>query len=269
MNQKILFFFLIITTKSITEWDYKQHGKDWEANFKGCKAQQKSPMNILSSKSSQMESKYFFFPKIYKNRTGKLQLMEQDNLLVLNYTNDNLLGELMFKIKVDFLNIEDGEFVNVKCHGISFKFPGEFTLNKKNYDGELQVNCSTYFNNQLNGIYIVIPFSIVNDTINQSHIFDEIYNNILDKNLPIDIYINDFKDFLDDYTIMDEVYFYQGMLNFPPCDVLSFWFFVSRDLYIHNKVYDKLKGFLNKEKCPDGNNRLASEQDDSTFLYNY
>ena len=65
MNQKILFFFLIITTKSIIEWDYKQHGKDWEDNFKGCKAQQKSPMNILSSKSSQMESKYFFFPENY------------------------------------------------------------------------------------------------------------------------------------------------------------------------------------------------------------
>ena len=151
MNKKFLFFLLTIILTKCIEWNYKQNGKDWERDFVGCKTQQKSPMNILSKKSSQMESNYFFFPKMYKNTTGKLQLMEQDNLLVLNYTNDKLLGELMFKIKVDFLNIQDGEFVNVKCHGISFRFPGEFTLDNKSYDGELQVNCSTFFNKKLYG----------------------------------------------------------------------------------------------------------------------
>ena len=204
-----------------------------------------------------------------KNIKGKLQLMEQDNLLILNYP-ENPLGELMFKIKFySNKEIKVDEFINLICHSISFKIPGEHIFNNKKYDAELQVNCTDIFNGELIRTFVSIPILKVNDTQEQSHFFDEINNNIEGKKLPVDVTINDFKDFLDVYTIMDNVYYYNGHLNYPPCYNNVYWFFIERNLKIKENVLMKLNNYLNKEKCPEGNNRNVFNKEKATFLFCY
>ena len=204
-----------------------------------------------------------------KNIKGKLQLMEQDNLLILNF-QETPLGELMFNIK-NYSNekIKVGEFINLNCHSISFKIPGEHIFNNKKYDAELQVNCTDNFKGELIWTFVSIPVLKVNDSIEQSHIFDEINNCIKGKNLSVDININDFKDFLDVYTMMDNVYYYNGHLNYPPCNNNVYWFFIERNLIIKENVLKKLKSYLNIQKCPDGNNRNSNNKDKTTNLFCY
>ena len=204
-----------------------------------------------------------------KNEKGKLQLMEQDNLLILNF-QETPLGELMFNIK-NYSNekIKVGEFINLNCHSISFKIPGEHIFNNKKYDAELQVNCTDNFKGELIWTFVSIPVLKVNDSIEQSHIFDEINNCIKGKNLSVDITINDFKDFLDVYTMMDNVYYYNGHLNYPPCNNNVYWFFIERNLIIKENVLKKLKSYLNIQKCPDGNNRNSNNKDKNTNLFCY
>ena len=266
MKYIIIFLFTLSICQT---WDYKKHGDDWKNNFPECNKSQISPMKINSKEAEKISSKYYFFPKMNKNIKGKLQLMEQDNLLVLNYPEKSL-GELMFKIKF-YLNekIKDGEFINLNCHSISFKIPGEHIFNNKKYDAELQVNCTDKYKGELIRTFVSIPIVKVNDTQEQSHIFDEINNSIQDKKLPIDITIKDFKDFLDVYTMMDNVYYYLGHLNYPPCSNNVYWFFVERNLKIKENILMKLNNYLNKEKCPEGNNRNAFNKEKDTDLFCY
>ena len=266
MKYLILFLFTLSKSQS---WDYKKHGDDWKINFPECNTNQISPMKINSYEAEKIESKYYFFPKMNKNVKGKLQLMEQDNLLILNF-QETPLGELMFNIK-NYSNekIKVGEFINLNCHSISFKIPGEHIFNNKKYDAELQVNCTDNFKGELIWTFVSIPVLKVNDSIEQSHIFDEINNCIKGKNLSVDITINDFKDFLDVYTMMDNVYYYNGHLNYPPCNNNVYWFFIERNLIIKENVLKKLKSYLNIQKCPDGNNRNSNNKDKNTNLFCY
>jgi hypothetical protein len=245
MKYLIIFLFTLSICQT---WDYKKHGDDWKNNFPECNKSQISPMKINSKDAEKISSKYYFFPKMNKNIKGKLQLMEQDNLLILNY-QEAPLGELMFNIK-NYSNekIKVGEFINLNCHSISFKIPGEHIFNNKKYDAELQVNCTDIFKGELIWTFVSIPVLKVNDSIEQSHIFDEINNCIKGKNLSVDITINDFKDFLDIYTMMDNVYYYNGHLNYLLCNNNDYWFFVERNLIIKENVLKKLKSYLNNIK---------------------
>ena len=266
MKYLIIFLFTLSICQT---WDYKKHGDDWKNNFPECNKSQISPMKINSKDAEKISSKYYFFPKMNKNIKGKLQLMEQDNLLILNYP-ENPLGELMFKIKFySNKEIKVGEFINLNCHSISFKIPGEHIFNNKKYDAELQVNCTDIFNGELIRTFVSIPILKVNDTQEQSHFFDEINNNIEGKKLPVDVTINDFKDFLDIYTMMDNVYYYNGHLNYPPCSNNVYWFFIERNLKIKENVLMKLNNYLNKEKCPEGNNRNVFNKEKDTNLFYY
>ena len=266
MKYLIIFLFTLSICQT---WDYKKHGDDWKNNFPECNKSQISPMKINSKEAEKISSKYYFFPKMNKNVKGKLQLMEQDNLLILNYP-ENPLGELMFKIKFySNKEIKVGEFINLNCHSISFKIPGEHIFNNKKYDAELQVNCTDIFNGELIRTFVSIPILKVNDTQEQSHFFNEINNSIEGKKLPVDVTINDFKDFLDVYTIMDNVYYYNGHLNYPPCYNNVYWFFIERNLKIKENVLMKLNNYLNKEKCPEGNNRNVFNKEKATFLFCY
>ena len=266
MKYLIIFLFTLSICQT---WDYKKHGDDWKNNFPECNKSQISPMKINSKDAEKISSKYYFFPKMNKNIKGKLQLMEQDNLLILNF-QETPLGELMFNIK-NYSNekIKVGEFINLNCHSISFKIPGEHIFNNKKYDAELQVNCTDNFKGELIWTFVSIPVLKVNDSIEQSHIFDEINNCIKGKNLSVDITINDFKDFLDVYTMMDNVYYYNGHLNYPPCNNNVYWFFIERNLIIKENVLKKLKSYLNIQKCPDGNNRNSNNKDKNTNLFCY
>ena len=266
MKYIIIFLFTLSICQT---WDYKKHGDDWKNNFPECNKSQISPMKINSKDAEKISSKYYFFPKMNKNIKGKLQLMEQDNLLILNYP-ENPLGELMFKIKFySNKEIKVDEFINLICHSISFKIPGEHIFNNKKYDAELQVNCTDIFNGELIRTFVSIPILKVNDTQEQSHFFNEINNSIEGKKLPVDVTINDFKDFLDVYTIMDNVYYYNGHLNYPPCYNNVYWFFIERNLIIKENVLKKLKSYLNIQKCPDGNNRNSNNKDKNTNLFCY
>ncbi len=266
MKYLIIFLFTLSICQT---WDYKKHGDDWKNNFPECNKSQISPMKINSKDAEKISSKYYFFPKMNKNIKGKLQLMEQDNLLILNYP-ENPLGELMFKIKFySNKEIKVGEFININCHSISFKIPGEHIFNNKKYDAELQVNCTDIFNGELIRTFVSIPILKVNDTQEQSHFFDEINNSIEGKKLPVDVTINDFKDFLDIYTMMDNVYYYNGHLNYPPCSNNVYWFFIERNLKIKENVLMKLNNYLNKEKCPEGNNRNVFNKEKDTNLFYY
>ena len=266
MKYLIIFLFTLSICQT---WDYKKHGDDWKNNFPECNKSQISPMKINSKDAEKISSKYYFFPKMNKNIKGKLQLMEQDNLLILNYP-ENPLGELMFKIKFySNKEIKVGEFINLNCHSISFKIPGEHIFNNKKYDAELQVNCTDIFNGELIRTFVSIPILKVNDTQEQSHFFDEINNSIEGKKLPVDVTINDFKDFLDIYTMMDNVYYYNGHLNYPPCSNNVYWFFIERNLKIKENVLMKLNNYLNKEKCPEGNNRNVFNKEKDTNLFYY
>ncbi len=163
---KYLIFFLFTLSKS-QSWDYKKHGDDWKNNFPECNKSQISPMKINSKDAEKISSKYYFFPKMNKNIKGKLQLMEQDNLLILNYP-ENPLGELMFKIKFySNKEIKVGEFININCHSISFKIPGEHIFNNKKYAPELQVNYTDNYKGELIKNFVSIPILKVNDTIEQ------------------------------------------------------------------------------------------------------
>ena len=51
------------------------------------------------------------------------------------------------------------------------------------------------------------------------------------KNLPVDITINDFKDFLDVYTMMHNVYYYNRHLNYFPCTNNDYWFLLREFNY--------------------------------------
>ena len=266
MKYLIIFLFTLSICQT---WDYKKHGDDWKNNFPECNKSQISPMKINSKDAEKISSKYYFFPKMNKNIKGKLQLMEQDNLLILNYP-ENPLGELMFKIKFySNKEIKVDEFINLICHSIRFKIPGEHIFNNKKDDAELQVNCTDILNGELIRTFVSIPILKVNDTQEQSHFFDEINNSIEGKKLPVDVTINDFKDFLDVYTIMDNVYYYNGHLNYPPCYNNVYWFFIERNLKIKENVLMKLNNYLNKEKCPEGNNRNVFNKEKATFLFCY
>ena len=266
MKYLIIFLFTLSICQT---WDYKKHGDDWKNNFPECNKSQISPMKINSKDAEKISSKYYFFPKMNKNIKGKLQLMEQDNLLILNYP-ENPLGELMFKIKFySNKEIKVDEFINLICHSISFKIPGEHIFNNKKYDAELQVNCTDIFNGELIRTFVSIPILKVNDTQEQSHFFNEINNSIEGKKLPVDVTINDFKDFLDIYTMMDNVYYYNGHLNYPPCSNNVYWFFIERNLKIKENVLMKLNNYLNKEKCPEGNNRNVFNKEKDTNLFYY
>ena len=59
-----------------------------------------------------------------------------------------------------------------------------------------------------------------------------------------------YKDFLDVYTMMDNVYYYNGHLNYLPCNNIDYWFFIERNLIIKENVLKKLKSYLNNIKWP-------------------
>ena len=47
---------------------------------------------------------------------------------------------------------------------------------------------------------------------------------------------------------MDNVYYYNGHLNYPPCYNNVYWFFIERNLIIKENVLKKLKSYLNNIK---------------------
>ena len=280
---KYIFFSLTLLTaiESIQndDWDYKNHGTDWATIFTNCGKGQQAPGKVISSKAENLEKSNFFYANLnvkkgtIKNST--LELIENNNILSLSFKD---LGDVIYNIKDPWsskkvennLKYDEEELQEAECHNIMIKIPGEHTYNNIDYVGELQVNCTFKKERSTDsrGVYISIPIQInENNESGFSKILKSVIvdGNINKDKLPINIEF-DLIDIIDGLAMMDGVFYYEGQSNYPPCDVYSMWFFVNKAVNFSQKVIDQLKLCIDKEKCPDGNNRVSSDIRD-LYLY--
>jgi len=280
---KYIFFSLTLLTaiESIQndDWDYKNHGTDWANTFTNCGKGQQAPGKVISSKAENLEKSNFFYANLnvkkgtIKNST--LELIENNNILSLSFKD---LGDVIYNIKDPWsskkvennLKYDEEELQEAECHNIMIKIPGEHTYNNIDYVGELQVNCTFKKERSTDsrGVYISIPIQInENNESGFSKILKSVIvdGNINKDNLPVNIEF-DLIDIIDGLAMMDGVFYYEGQSNYPPCDVYSMWFFVNKAVNFSQKVIDQLKLCIDKEKCPDGNNRVSSDIRD-LYLY--
>jgi carbonic anhydrase len=288
---RLKYFFLLLTLlttiKSIQndDWDYKNHGTDWAATFSNCGKGQQAPGKILSSQAENLEKSNFFYANLnvkkgrVKNST--LELIENNNILSLSFKN---LGDVIYNIKDPWssknktnsikdqsnLKYDEEELQEAECHNIMIKIPGEHTYNNLNYIGELQVNCTFKKESSTDsrGVYISIPIQINEN--NESGFSKKLKSVIVERNvnkdkLPVNIEF-DIIDIIDGFAMMDGVFYYEGQSNYPPCDVYSMWFFVNKAVNFSQKVIDQLNSCIDKDKCPEGNNRSPSDIRD-LYLY--
>ena len=284
-------FFLLLTLltaiKSIQndDWDYKNHGTDWAATFSNCGKGQQAPGKILSSQAENLEKSNFFYANLnvkkgrVKNST--LELIENNNILSLSFKD---LGDVIYNIKDPWssknkniskkvennLKYDEEELQEAECHNIMIKIPGEHTYNNLNYIGELQVNCTfkKERSTESRGVYISIPIQINEN--NESGFSKKLKSVIVDGNinkdkLPVNIEF-DIIDIIDGLAMMDGVFYYEGQSNYPPCDVYSMWFFINKAVNFSQKVIDQLNSCIDKDKCPEGNNRNSFDIRD-LYLY--
>ena len=288
---RLKYFFLLLTflttIKSIQndDWDYKNHGTDWAATFSNCGKGQQAPGKILSSQAENLEKSNFFYANLnvkkgrVKNST--LELIENNNILSLSFKD---LGDVIYNIKDPWssknknnskkvennLKYDEEELQEAECHNIMIKIPGEHTYNNLNYIGELQVNCTfkKERSTESRGVYISIPIQINEN--NESGFSKKLKSVIVDGNinkdkLPVNIEF-DIIDIIDGLAMMDGVFYYEGQSNYPPCDVYSMWFFVNKAVNFSQKVIDQLNSCIDKDKCPEGNNRNSFDIRD-LYLY--
>lgn len=284
-------FFLLLTLltaiKSIQndDWDYKNHGTDWAATFSNCGKGQQAPGKVLSSQAENLEKSNFFYANLnvkkgrVKNST--LELIENNNILSLSFKD---LGDVIYNIKDPWssknknnskkvennLKYDEEELQEAECHNIMIKIPGEHTYNNLNYIGELQVNCTfkKERSTESRGVYISIPIQINEN--NESGFSKKLKSVIVDGNinkdkLPVNIEF-DIIDIIDGLAMMDGVFYYEGQSNYPPCDVYSMWFFINKAVNFSQKVIDQLNSCIDKDKCPEGNNRNSFDIRD-LYLY--
>ena len=277
---RLKYFFLLLTLLTIIksiqndDWDYKNHGTDWAATFSNCGKGQQAPGKVLSSQAENLEKSNFFYANLnvkkgtVKNST--LELIENNNILSLSFKD---LGDVIYNIKDPWssknknnskkvennLKYDEEELQEAECHNIMIKIPGEHTYNNLNYIGELQVNCTfkKERSTESRGVYISIPIQINEN--NESGFSKKLKSVIVDGNinkdkLPVNIEF-DIIDIIDGLAMMDGVFYYEGQSNYPPCDVYSMWFFVNKAVNFSQKVIDQLNSCIDKDKCPEGNNR--------------
>ena len=282
-----LLLTLFTTIKSIQndDWNYKNHGTDWATTFPNCGKGQQAPGRVLSSQAEKLEKSNFFYANLnvkkgtIKNST--LELIENNNILSLSFKN---LGDVIYNIKDPWssknktnsikdqsnLKYDEEELQEAECHNIMIKIPGEHTYNNLNYIGELQVNCTFKKERSTDsrGVYISIPIQINEN--NESGFSKKLKSIIVERNinkdkLPVNIEF-DIIDIIDGFAMMDGVFYYEGQSNYPPCDVYSMWFFVNKAVNFSQKVIDQLNSCIDKNKCPEGNNRSPSDIRD-LYLY--
>ena len=288
---RLKYFFLLLTLLTIIksiqndDWDYKNHGTDWAATFSNCGKGQQAPGKVLSSQAENLEKSNFFYANLnvkkgtVKNST--LELIENNNILSLSFKD---LGDVIYNIKDPWssknktnsikdqsnLKYDEEELQEAECHNIMIKIPGEHTYNNLNYIGELQVNCTFKKESSTDsrGVYISIPIQINEN--NESGFSKKLKSVIVEGNinkdkLPVNIEF-DIIDIIDGLAMMDGVFYYEGQSNYPPCDVYSMWFFVNKAVNFSQKVIDQLNSCIDKDKCPEGNNRSPSDIRD-LYLY--
>ena len=277
---KHIFFLisLLYLTKSLNDdndWDYKEHGSDWPSEFPNCGKGQQSPANILYSKAEKLGKSNFFYANlnIKKNmkKNATLELIENNNILSLSFQD---LGYVLYNIKDPWsldnspnsqkLKYDEEDLQEAQCHNIMIKVPGEHTFGNTEFDGELQVNCTFQkeSSTDLRGVYVSIPIKIENEN-NESQFSKILKNTLVEQKITIDNLPQEIEfdtiDIVDGFAMMDGVYYYEGQSNYPPCNVYSMWFYVSKPVSFSQAVIDQLKLCIDKDKCPNGNNRSPSD----------
>lgn len=209
------------------------------------------------------------FPEMNQNVKGELRLEDDGNNLVLNFTSiDSNMGRFNFR--------DEFNEVLLPCHGLYFRIPGDFQYdNSSLHPMSLQVRCHD-FNTGQEGTHIAmidIPVEVTKENEKQSKFFEQlneiVTKNITLKNLPYEITIKEWGDLLDILFIYDEVNYYSGRMNFPPCEDLAFWFSSKRALKVTQKLIDQLLLCMDPKKCPHGNHRETVEMKDASEVRHY
>lgn len=196
---------------------------------------------------------------------GELRFEDNNNNLVLNFTSKgSSMGTFTFR--------DDFQEVSLPCHGIYFRIPGDFQ-----YDGSelhpmsLQIKCHDYASGKTGtqSAIIDIPVDIVDVGDKQSTFFDQIEeirtNSISRKQLPYELNVNEFGDLFHSFFVYDEITYFEGRINFPPCQELVYWFSSKRPLKIAKEFFTQLNECLDYNKCPFGNHREISPMKDTTY----
>ncbi len=260
----------ILSLKEDIDWDYKNHGTDWATNFEKCGKGQQAPGLLSTSGMTILDDTRFFYSSFNvregQTKQGKMELIEHDNILSIKFDN---LGTVLYNMEDPFGDggvggsYDEIEIQEAKCHNILIKVPGEHSLDGIAYDGELQVNC-TFKPPQSSiprGVFIAIPIKI--DDNNESKFSQNIKNMDKDKK---EINFNAI-DITDAYSMMDGVYYYEAQSNYPPCDIFSIWFYVNKPVNFSNDVIEIIKGLMDEDRCPDGNNRSPQRFTNTLYIY--
>lgn len=258
------------TTKIVTLITIKLliDGTDWAEKFKFCGFEDQAPIKIQSNEASVLEADKYFFPLTNKNVTGKLQHERGGNHLVLNFSeHENNIGE------IDFVLDSDQTRHTKNCTAIYFKFPAEHYFDDSRADMELQVNCSTWENGVPADKLVIIPVKIAAEGETQSHFFDvlaeQLPKDIDEKQLPADVQVDYFGDFMDPFSVIDGIYFYETYINFPECDSNAVYFYINRSLVINQELRDRLFKCLDSSKRADDGNARDATSETSVFFYKY
>lgn len=244
-------------------------GTDWPTKFKFCGFDDQAPVKMNSEEAEVVDADKYFFPLTNKNVKGKLQHERGGNHLVLNFSEyNNNIGE------IDFILGTDQTRHTKNCTAIYFKFPAEHYFDDSRADMELQVNCSTWENGVAADKLVIIPVKIAAEGETQSHFFDvlakELPENLDEKQLPADVTVDYFGDFMDPFSIIDGIYFYETYINFPKCDTYAVYFYINRSLIINQELRDRLFKCLDSSKrADDGNARVAFPKSSLLTLYKY
>lgn len=121
--------------------------------------------------------------------------------------------------------------------------------------------------------YFNIPVKVAIEGEKQSTFFDEI-NEIRTKEidrtkLPYNLTIHHWGDLLDVLVAYDDVLYFEGKQNFPPCEERAFWFHSLKPQIISKELLEQLKQCICDDplKCPEGNYRLEKPKKSGTNLY--
>ena len=270
-KQIILLLSLLYLAKSQytdEDWNYVNHGKDWNETFPLCGKGQQSPGIINDSIVERLDKAYFFYANLNlkqgETKIGTLESLQNNNTLSLSFQD---LGNVTYiKKNNSWFSNDEYILVEARCHNILIKIPGEHYNDKIDADGELQVNCTFQTEEgKPSGVFVSLPIKIVDNETKASD-FSNILHYIVEegttiKDLPKNITFDSI-DIIDGYAMMDGVYYYEGQTNYPPCDVNSIWFYVNKTVAFTDDVIEQLKKCIDEDRCPDGNNRYPFEVND-------
>lgn len=272
MKRFLLIFVVIYLVRCKDEpeeekWNYASNGRDWGEKFRLCGYPGQSPRKINSEESEELEELRYFFPKYRTITEGKLQLENQDNLLVLNFSeHNNSMADLILSRYAPFLKNtsknEEAEIIYANCTSINFKMPSEHFIEEKRYDMELQIGCSS---KTFKGVVSVL----VEKSTTQSTFFDNFKSFLETKDLPITVKITQFDDLFDALSIVDGVYTYDAYQSYPPCKDSYSYYVINKPISITQQYLDFFYGLLNKTQTPKGNVREIDESLQSEDLFKF